>query len=186
MGDRNRSLRTCVLASIVAILATGTDLRAQGDGLSEKDQSELRGVVLTLESLTKLVKTQEAYVKLLRTDAQFRARMKEPGDDGDSKYSIDGVAALFEKLPPKAKAAITSQGLTPRQYAVLTMAALVNGIAYAGSGTSRKDGPLPPGATMANIEFVRKHANHPVVGQWRQLVGEMEELEGGDEDEDEK
>ncbi len=166
----------------------GTELHAQGDGISERDQQELRGVVLTLDSITMLVKTQEAYVNLLRTDAEFRAMQKESDadDDGGGDFSIDRMAASLEKLPPKAKAAVSSQGLTPRQYAVLTMAAMVNGMAYAGVGNGLQKGPLPPGATKTNIEFMQKNANHPLFQQWRKLIEEMDALEGGDRDEDEE
>ena len=77
----------------VALLSAGAGVNAQSDGLSEKDQKELRGVVLKLESVTKLIKTLQAYVNLLRTDAALRVLMKEAGDDDEGGFSIDGRAA---------------------------------------------------------------------------------------------
>lgn len=186
---RSARIKTLVhfsLSIVMAHLLTGP-LCGQFGGLSEQDEQELKSVVLTVDSLTKLVKTLEAYVGLLRTDTELREMQQATAEEDDEgSFSIDAMANGLEQLPPRVMAALTSQGLTPRQYSVLTMTALVNGIAYAGSGTSNRSGPLPPGATAGNIEFIQQHANSPILQQWRQLVMEMDELEGGDEDDEEE
>ena len=153
----------------------------QGGGLSPKDEAELKAVTLTMDTVAKLVNTIEAYVNLMKTDEEFLEFVREAGteDEEGAGLSIDGLAAELGRLPAGGRAALTSQGLTIRQYVVLTLTAAMNGMAYAGSGTGRTDGPLPPGATRANIDFIRANADTPLFATYRALLAEMEELEDG-------
>lgn len=180
MPQRTLHFFKASIALVTLLLVVPIPALGQGGGLSPKDEAELKAVTLTMDSVEKLVKTLEAYVNLLKTDEEFLEFIREAGveEEGDG-LSIDGLAADMAKLPAKGQAALTSQGITIRQYVVLTLASVMNGMGSAASGMGRTDGPLPPGATRANIDFLRANADNPLFAKYRALLAELEELEDG-------
>ncbi len=173
-------VRTAAMFVTISLLMP-VHLFGQGGGLSPKDEAELKAVTLTMGSVEKLVKTMEAYVNLLKTDEEFLEFIREAGaeEEGEDGFSIDGLATEMGRLPAKGQAALTSQGLTIRHYVVLTVTSVMNGMGDAGSSGGRTDGPLAPGATRANIDFIRANADNPLFAKYRALLEEMEELEDG-------
>jgi hypothetical protein len=57
---------------------------------------------------------------------------------------------------PGARAAVKSAGMTSREYVVFAFALIEN--AFASYALEQPDGKLPPGISMANIDFLREHA----------------------------
>ncbi|MGH8203633.1 MAG: hypothetical protein ACREST_03430, partial [Steroidobacteraceae bacterium] len=77
---------------------------------------------------------------------------------------VDSLAAAAAKIDaaPGAKSAVESAGMTSREYVVFAFALIEN--AMAAYALEQPGGKLPPGISMENVEFFRKHA------------GEMEKL----------
>lgn len=74
--------------------------------------------------------------------------------DDDSPTIAKGVAKI--EATPGAKAAITSAGLTPREYIVFGWSLAYNGVAA--WAVSQPGGKLPPDTNPANVDFCKKHA----------------------------
>jgi hypothetical protein len=71
---------------------------------------------------------------------------------------------------PGARAAVQSAGMTSREYVVFAFSLIEN--AFASYALEQPDGKLPPGISMANIEFLRSHA-----GEIQALAIETESAE---------
>ena len=97
--------------------------------------------------------------------------MEEPGVG-----SLNEAAERIDAVPG-ATAAVESAGMTSREYVVFAFSLIEN--AFAAYALEQPDGKLPPGVSMANIDFLRKHA-----GVIERLANETEvaectEAEGG-------
>ena len=64
-------------------------------------------------------------------------------------------ASLASTPYPKAKAAIESAGMTPREYLVFSFSLFQSGMAA--WALSQPGGTLPPGVSKANVDFYRSH-----------------------------
>jgi hypothetical protein len=63
------------------------------------------------------------------------------------------MAASIDRVPA-AKAAITSSGLTTREYVVFGFAMFQTGLA---AWSQEQGGGLPPGVSKANLDFFKSH-----------------------------
>jgi hypothetical protein len=110
--------------------------------------------------------TQEVqrYVMTDAALAKYKAATKKlvvlPGagnscDDEENTGTIAEAVAKIDAMPG-AKAAITSSGMTAREYVVFSFAILHNGLAA--WAVSQPGGKLPPGISQANVDFYKKHA----------------------------
>ena len=131
-----------VLAAAAALLLLPA---ARADSLPEADAQEVRAYALSDAVLAKYVKaTRKLSAIPLDCDA---------GDSGIS--SLDDAAAKIDRMPG-AKAVMKSAGITSREYVVFAFALIEN--AYAAYSLDQPGGKLPPGTSMANVEFLRRNS----------------------------
>ncbi|HEU4516821.1 MAG TPA: hypothetical protein VFR77_05925 [Steroidobacteraceae bacterium] len=131
-----------VLAASAALLLQPA---ASADTLPEADIREVRTYVLTEAVLGKYV---DATRKLSAIPLDCEA--DERGID-----SLSDAAAKIDAMPG-AKSAMKAAGLTSREYVVFAFALIEN--AYAAFSLEQPGGKLPPGISIANVEFLRRHS----------------------------
>jgi hypothetical protein len=141
MPDVIRLVRATGLALAAALLA----LPAMAQGTTDADLREIQSYSLSEPGLQK-------YVQATRNLSALRI---EDCEEDTETRSLAAAAAKLDATPG-AKAAVESAGLTTREYLVFALALLQSGMgAWA---LDQPDGKLPPGVSMANVEFYRKHA----------------------------
>ncbi len=128
------------------VLAALTFLLPQAGAAQDADTQEVQRYVLTDAAFAKF---KQATNKL----AALPDRMATDCDD-DSPTIAKGVANI--EATPGAKAAISSAGMTPREYTVFAWSLVHNGLAA--WAVSQPGGKLPPGTNPANVDFCKKHA----------------------------
>ena len=112
----------------------------------DRDAQEVSRYVLTDGGLAKYT---------LATEKLSAAGCEIESEDDSDTASLTAAVALIDANPP-AKAAIQSAGMTSREYIVFGMSMLQSGLAA--WGLDQPGGKLPPGISMANVSFFRKHA----------------------------
>jgi|GEM_PF-1372450 len=142
---RNQTILWAVIAIASLISAP-----SGADELADNDTKEIGGYVLTEAGLAK-------YMQAAKNMGEVA---KQPGacdsDDGDdAPLSLDALAARIDSIPG-ATAAIKSAGMTPREYTVFMFSLVQNGTAA--WALDQPGGKLPPGTSMANVNFYRTHA----------------------------
>jgi hypothetical protein len=115
----------------------------------DRDAQEISRYVLTDAGLAKYTLATE------KLSALGAAGCDAESDDDSDTGSLAAAAARIDANPP-AKAAIQSAGMTSREYLVFGMSMLQSGLAA--WGLDQPGGKLPPGVSMANVAFFRKHA----------------------------
>ena len=136
--------RVIIVLAVALLAATGS----YAQGFSDRDTREISSYVLTEAGLAK-------YSQAARNlDANAKKSMSAGACDDDSATSLDAAVARIDAIP-SAKAAIKSAGMTTREYLLFTWSAFQNGMAA--WAMSQPGGKLPPGASMANVNFYRAH-----------------------------
>jgi hypothetical protein len=131
-----------VLAATAALLLLPA---ARAETLPEADAREVRAYALTDAVLARYV---AATRKLSAIPLDCKA--DDRGIDG-----LDDAAAKIDAMPG-ARAALRSARLTSREYVVFAFALIEN--AYA-AYSLEQGGKLPPGISMANVEFLRRNSS---------------------------
>ncbi len=111
----------------------------------DADTQEINRYVLTEAGLAK-------YTLATQKLGAIANQLASCEDDGETQSLSAAVAGIEENAA--AKAAIQSSGLTTREYLVFGMAAFQSGMA---AWALSQGGKLPPGVTMANVNFYRDH-----------------------------
>ena len=119
---------------------------------SADDEQEIRNYVLTDAGLAKY---SQAARKLAVMDAAQTGACEE-SEDGEDAQSISDVVAKFDRYPA-AKSAITSAGMSTREYVVFSFALLQTGLAVWGADQS---GGQAQGVSAANVAFYKKNEAH--------------------------
>jgi hypothetical protein len=132
---------------------------AHAETLPDADAREVRGYALTEAALGKYVQATRALSKIPLAC-----------EDDDAGVSSLGEAAAKIDAVPGARAAVQSAGMTSREYVVFAFSLIEN--AFASYALEQPGGKLPPGISMANIEFLREHA-----GEIQALAAETESAE---------
>lgn len=114
------------------------------------DEQEIRNYVLTDAGLAKY--SQAARQIAMLPGAQSGACEAEDEEETDAA-TIDSTAAKFDRYPA-AKNAITSAGMTPREYIVFSFALLQTGLAVWGAEQS---GGQAQAASAANVAFYKRN-----------------------------
>lgn len=129
------------LAAIAALLF----LPAARAALPESDEREIQSFVLTEAGLAK-------YMRATRSLKGIEI------DDCADDAGIESLAEAAAKIDavPGAKAAVQAAGLTSREYVVFAFSLIHN--AFASYALQSPGGTLPPGTSMANVEFIRAHS----------------------------
>jgi len=145
MGNQHRIRTTLWMCAATALLLSA----ASRADLADRDTKEIGAYVLTEAGLAKYTKA----VKNLGPLTKQMANNCGEDDDSDEAKSLDETAARVDKLPG-VHAAITSAGMTTREYLVFTFSLFQNGVAAWALG---QGGKLPPGTSMANVKFYQAH-----------------------------
>ena len=141
MKNSQRFLRALMVAAATLLLGQA----AGAQSLPDAETREIRSYTLTDAALAKYM---AATRKL--SGIQLSCADDEPGVD-----SLGAAAAKIDAVPG-AKAAVESAGMTSREYVVFAFALIEN--AMAAYALEQPGGKLPPGISMENVEFFRKHA----------------------------
>lgn len=142
MFDRCRMALS--LALIVASFGHGTAL---AQGASDQDAAEISAYALSVAGL-------EKYRQATTNLAQLGEALSQNCDEDQGDPSLDVMVAEVRGIPGAAEA-IESAGIPVREYVVLTWAMIQAG--FAAWGLDQPGGELPPGVSMANVEFFRAH-----------------------------
>lgn len=134
-----------VLIACAVCLALPAVGSAQAD--SDADNREVTSYRLTQPALAK-------YAAATRALATVLAENPPDCDEDQNDQSLDAMVAEIRGIPA-ATEAIESAGMPVREYVVLTWAMVQAG--FAAWGLDQPGGELPPGVSMANVEFFRAH-----------------------------
>jgi hypothetical protein len=159
----SRSHRTALLAIACLSLLTPPILLAQD--APDADTREVNSYVLTDSGLEKFA---QATANLGPIAEQLGAGCDD-GDEAEYDTSLDGQAARISSIPAAA-AAIESAGMPVREYVVFTWSMIQNGVAA--WALTQPGGELPPGVSMANVDFYRAHE--------AELQGLAQQVQAGD------
>jgi hypothetical protein len=141
--------------------------------LADRDAKEIGSYVLTDAGLAKYVQATKNLGPLAR---RMPGGCDQADDSGDAR-SLTDLVAQFDAIPG-ARAAIESAGATTREYLVITFSLLQNGMAA--WALDQPGGKLPPGMSMANVNFYRTHA--AVIQQLAKETKPVVECDGADDE----
>ncbi len=162
-----------VFQALLAVTSLALALPGPAQAQAPRDQQEINSYVLTDSALARYTKAAKA----------LDAVRKSSGggcedDDSDNPKSLDEMVAKFNTTPG-VKAAIQGAGMQPREFLVFSMSIFQTGMAS--WGLSQPGGKLPPGVTMANVNFYRQHA--AAIDALNQASG-SDDCNGGDSEEE--
>jgi len=139
--------RRALAAVVVALFASAPSFAANA---AASDTREIASYVLTEAGLAK-------YTQAVKNLAPLAKRLSDAckaDDDSDNVRSLDDMVARFDAVPG-VRAAINSADLTTRAYFVFALSVFQNGMAA--WALDQPGGKLPPGTSMANVNFYRAH-----------------------------
>ena len=144
MIKKHRIQSALMIGLLAAWLAPGT---ATAQKITDAETREIESYVLTEAGLSKYAQATK----------YFNTHKKDMPKDCDSDDDSKSLAQLVARVNaiPAARAAVTSAGLTTREYFIFSFSLLQNGLAA--WGLDQPGGKLPPGLSMANIKFIRAH-----------------------------
>jgi hypothetical protein len=137
------SPRMAMLAIFLVALTAPAVSSAQD--FQDSDTREINNYVLTESGLAK-------YSQATRNLAALPNRCDK--DEKEGAKSLDEAAAALDSVP-EVRTAIRSTGMTTREYLVFSFSMFQNGMAA--WALSQPSGTLPPGTSMANVNFYRAH-----------------------------
>lgn len=125
----------------------------------DADTKEVAAYRFTDATFAKFVRASRALATLSKSmpvDTSGDARDEE--DEGDSESGTMSIAAITARYDsvPEARRAITSAGLTTREYVVFSFALLQAGMAAAVVEQVGWD-KLPPDVPRSHVEFYQRH-----------------------------
>ena len=138
-----------LMPGLLAVLALALMLPAPSQALTAHDTQEINSYVLTDAGLARYMKA----IKALGPIAKNMSNDCEDDDDSDAQ-SIDQMVAKVNAVGG-ARAALQSAGMTPREYLLFTMSMFQTGLAS--WALTQPGAKLPPGVSMANVNFYRKN-----------------------------
>jgi hypothetical protein len=145
------SRRVCTHALAVMVLCLPATVKAQ------QSDADLKAVSATTLTMPKYKQYLDATVNLANVAAK-NPGLAEGMQDGGEK-SIDEQVKMLESKP-QVKAAVTSTGLSARDYVLTQWALLQTGMAYAmtkQTGASQEDMIKQAGVSKANMDFYAKN-----------------------------
>jgi len=147
MSNFKLAFRTMLAVTTLALAFPGSALAQVS-----RDTQEVNSYVLTDAGVAKFAKASEA-LKRMKDRMPSDCDDNDDSDDSDAK-NIDEMVAKMNSVPG-AKAAIASAGMTTREYFVFMMSLFQTGMAS--WALAQPGGKLPPGMSMANVNFYRKN-----------------------------
>jgi hypothetical protein len=142
----SRQLAAVALAAVVGV---GGAKSARAQASDNADVAEISRYRLTEAKLDKFVQATRNLAEAARQHPELAKEEKN-----DNNKTLTQMAALYDKHPP-IKRAITSAGMTSREYITFMFAMLQAGMA---SWASQQPGAkVPPDVSRENIAFVDTH-----------------------------
>ena len=168
-----------VLATVASVIFLAPAV-STAQGFPDRDAREISSYALTEAALAK-------YAQASANLGDLSKQVANNCDDSDSESaeSLDASVARIN-ANPKAKAAIQSAGMTPREYLVFTFSLFQSGMAA--WALSQPGGTLPPGVSKANVDFYRSHEQalkKMAPQQGSDTCGDREEEEPAEEEQPE-
>lgn len=133
------------LALAIALVWLPALSSAQDD--TERDTAEINSYVFTEQGLAKFAQATR------NLDALEEDSFNGCSENGSAR-SLDDAVARMDAIPG-VKSAIESAGMSTREYLVFSFAMMQAGMAA--WVVNETDGELPPGVSMANVEFYTAH-----------------------------
>ena len=164
-----RSPIAALVIGLVLALSAGAarPLAAQGD-----DAATLAAYRLTDAKLGQFMKATRAVYALSKDPAlQAQAEALEAQGGDDDAETIAEIAAKMERLPA-FRNAVSSAGMTMRDYVTFQLAFFQAAFAQAMLDQYPDKAKLPAGISQANVDFVRSHK-----AQLDQLTAEMKKMQ---------
>lgn len=165
-----RSTSRFLAAAVALCAALPPPLSAQSD------EEVMKRYRLTEAGLARFTQASRNLIAAAKANpALFKERT---GDDEETVETIAEIAALYDKYPP-ARRAITSAGLTTREYAIFLMS-----MAMAGMGAllveqqQGKFDNLPAEVPRENVLFYQRHK-----AELQRISDELRALEGREPEE---
>lgn len=156
------------LLGVLFMLGGVRPLQAQG-GAKDADVKAIQSYRLTESGLSKFMQATRNIAQAAKAHPEIA---NEQEDDGSDK-SLDDMVAIYDRHP-EIKHAITSTGMTSRDYVLFTFAMFQAGMA---AGVQQMGGKLPEGVSGQNIEFYKKHE-----AELKKFGEEMQKMEGAGAD----
>jgi hypothetical protein len=147
------SLSRWVCTHALAVMALSLPAAVE----AQQSDADLKAVAATTLTMPKYKQYLDATVTLASVAAK-NPGLAEGMKDGGEKSIDDQVKAIESN--PQVKAAVTSTGLTARDYVLTQWALLQTGMAYAmtkGTGATQDDMIKKAGVSKANMDFYAKN-----------------------------
>jgi hypothetical protein len=145
------SRRVCTHALTVMALSLPAAVESQ------QSDADIKAVSATTLTMPRYKQYLDATVNLANVAAKNPGLTEEMKDGGEK--SIDQQVKAIESNP-QVKAAVTSTGLTSRDYVLTQWALIQTGMAYAmtkGTGATQDDMIKKAGVSKANLDFFAKN-----------------------------
>jgi hypothetical protein len=136
---------------LVWMVAANAPARAQGSAAAE--QREARAYRLTMPKMNAYYAATKSLRKLAATDpkACSAASREDENEGGSLNEQVKRIEAAYPKVIPLLKA----DGLTVREFLLLTAVQLQAGMAVYAKSAGMKD--LPAGVNPENVAFMEQH-----------------------------
>jgi hypothetical protein len=162
---RGSAFVACMLGALFVIWGLHP-LQAQGGDSVDADTKAMQSYRLTDAGFAKYVQATRNMVQVAKQHPEIASDEK----DTDPK-SLADMAAVYDRHP-QLKHAITSAGMSSREFVLFSLSLFQAGMA-AGIA-AQNGGKVPEGISPANVEFYKKHAAE------MQRLGEEIRKETGD------
>lgn len=142
--------------------ATPAAAPSAGAGSAEADLADVASYRLTMDRIDRYYAAQRNVAKRVQamSPAERAAVDSTDDDESDGSQSLDGIAARIERTPVMA-AAVREAGLSPREFATITVAMMQSAMAAGVLQMRPKDNQdslvREMKASMENIRFLREN-----------------------------
>ena len=143
-----------LVTALTFLTSAGVTLSAQE--MTAAEEKEVAAYRLTTENWTKLQRAMRAVIDAAKRDPKVRELLNKDDDSEDmDDMSISQMAKKTSEIKPFADA-LRQAGMTPREYAIWTMAYLEAAmvVSLKQSGMTKE---IPKDANLANAKFVEDH-----------------------------
>ena len=167
-----RSIPRLLAVATAAVASLAAPLGAQSD------EETLARYRLTEAALAKFTQASRNFIAVAKADSTVLA---EEEDEGENSKSIAEIAALYDRHPA-LKRAITSAGMTTREYVTFVMSMFQAGMAaWLVEQQGGKFDNVPAGTPHENIRFYQRHK-----AELERIGEELKALEGQNTSSDEE
>ncbi|HET8656615.1 MAG TPA: hypothetical protein VFL93_13930 [Longimicrobiaceae bacterium] len=176
--SRNRFVPSLLgpLMLLLLLAAVATPASAQSS-----DEEAIASYTLTMPKVKAFYAATQALTEVAMKDSKLAEEL-QASEDASDQQTLAQAAARLEKYP-QIKAVLAAQGLTGRDYELVTLT-LMQAVLAQGLLGSNPKASLPKGVNPANVQFVRQHQEelkqmNASMQQWQEKM--EKENGGGDE-----